>query len=144
MNLEYVLTTPKLTLSQTTNSKPFQTEEVADNNSKFDENGGKFSKLENKTLWEKQKLFIASNFSFSYSVSKRLVLQTHKKQRLFGKGLTLHYESKPKFSYPDRRSETKDEICPERGENIMAKRENAGFQSIKKDSFFPNSRGNKI
>ena len=30
-----------------------------------------------------------SNFSFSHSVFKRLVLQTRKNQGLFGKGLTL-------------------------------------------------------
>ena len=42
-----------------------------------------------KTLWEKEKLLVTSNFSFSYSVFKRLVLQTHKNQGLFGKGLTI-------------------------------------------------------
>ena len=31
-----------------------------------------------KTLWEKEKLPVTSNFSFSHSVFKRLVLQTHK------------------------------------------------------------------
>ena len=40
-----------------------------------------------KTLWEKEKLFITSNFSFFHSVFERLVLQTHKNQGLFGKGL---------------------------------------------------------
>ena len=42
-----------------------------------------------KTLWEKEKLLITSNFSFSHSVFKRLVLQTRKNQGLFGKGLRL-------------------------------------------------------
>ena len=32
-----------------------------------------------KTLWEKEKLLAASNFSFSHSVFERFVLQTHKK-----------------------------------------------------------------
>ena len=32
-------------------------------------------------------MLVTSNFSFSYSVFKRLVLQTHKNQGLFGKGL---------------------------------------------------------
>ena len=41
-----------------------------------------------KTLWEKEKLLIMSNFSFSNSVFKRLVLQTRKNQGLFEKGLT--------------------------------------------------------
>ena len=31
-----------------------------------------------KTLWEEEKLFITSKFSFSHSVFKRLVLKTHK------------------------------------------------------------------
>ena len=42
-----------------------------------------------KTPWEKEKLLVTSNFSFSHSVFKRLVLQTRKYQGLFGKGLTL-------------------------------------------------------
>ena len=33
-----------LTLSQTTNFRPFQTESFADDNFEFDENGRKFSK----------------------------------------------------------------------------------------------------
>ena len=41
-----------------------------------------------ETLWEKEKLLIMSNFSFSHSVFKRLLWQTHKNQGLFGKGLT--------------------------------------------------------
>ena len=35
----------------------------------------------------KEKLLIMSNFSFSHSVFKRLLVQTHKNQGLFGKGL---------------------------------------------------------
>ena len=38
-----------------------------------------------KTLWEKEKLLVTSNFSFSYGVFKRLVLQTRKDQGLLGK-----------------------------------------------------------
>ena len=41
-----------------------------------------------KTLWEKEKLLVTSNFSFTHSVFKRLVLQTCKNQGLFGKGLS--------------------------------------------------------
>ena len=40
-----------------------------------------------KTKWEKEKLLVTSNFSFSHFVFKRLVLQTRNKQGLFGKGL---------------------------------------------------------
>ena len=39
-------------------------------------------------MWEKEKLLVTSNFSFSHSVFKRLVLQTRKNQGLFGKGLS--------------------------------------------------------
>ena len=40
-----------------------------------------------KTLWEKEKLLVTSNFSFSQSVFKRIELQTRKNLDLFGKGL---------------------------------------------------------
>ena len=40
-----------------------------------------------KTLLEKEKLLVTSNFSFSDSVFKRLVLQTRKNQGLFGRGI---------------------------------------------------------
>ena len=45
-----------------------------------------------KTLCEKEKLLVMSNFSFSHSVFKRLVLQTRENQGLFGKGLTLSFK----------------------------------------------------
>ena len=38
-------------------------------------------------MWEKEKLLVPSNFSFSHIVFKRLNLQTGKNQGLFGKGL---------------------------------------------------------
>ena len=38
-----------------------------------------------KTVWEKEKLLVTSNFSFFYSVCNRLVLQTSKNKGLFGK-----------------------------------------------------------
>ena len=38
-----------------------------------------------KTLWEKEKLLVMSNFSFSHSVFKILALQTCINQGLFGK-----------------------------------------------------------
>ena len=60
--------------------------EFADDNSKFDENGRKFSKWIENTVGKK-KLLITSNFFFALSVFKRLVLQTHKNQGLFGKGI---------------------------------------------------------
>ena len=42
-----------------------------------------------KTLLEKEELLVMSNFSFSHSVLKILLLQTRKNQGLFGKGLKL-------------------------------------------------------
>ena len=50
-----------------------------------------------KTLWEKEKLLVTSNFSFSHSVFKRLVLQTSENQGLCGKGLTQfqHFDGEP-------------------------------------------------
>ena len=44
-----------------------------------------------KTLWEKEKLLVTSNFSFSHRVFKRLELQTRKNQGLFRKGLNLYH-----------------------------------------------------
>ena len=43
-----------------------------------------------KTLWEKEKLLVTSNFSFSHSVCKRLVLQTRKTRACLGKGLVIY------------------------------------------------------
>ena len=40
-------------------------------------------------MWEKEKLLVMSNFSFSHSVFKRLVLQSCKNQGLFEKGIKL-------------------------------------------------------
>ena len=41
--------------------------------------------------WEKEKLLVMSNFSFSQSVFKRLVSQGHQKLSLCGNGLTLSH-----------------------------------------------------
>ena len=58
-----------------------------------------------KTLWEKDKLLVTSNLSFSRSVFKRLMLQTRKKQGLFWKGLTHYRNDKfldwSKFAFAD-------------------------------------------
>ena len=73
-----------LTLSQTTNFRPFHFKDFADGNFRFD----KSSPNGLKKLWEKEKLLATSNFSFYHSVSKRLLLHTRKNQGLFGKGLS--------------------------------------------------------
>ena len=62
--------------------------EFADNNFKFDENGGKFIKQVENTVG-KGDFACTSNFSFSLRVFRNLVLQTLKNQGLFGKGLNL-------------------------------------------------------
>ena len=56
--------------------------EFADDSFKFADNG-----TGRKILWEKETLLVMSNFSFPYSVFKRLVLQTGNSQGLFEKGL---------------------------------------------------------
>ena len=61
-------------------------EEFADDNFEVDGNGLRFYKRIENTVG-KEKLLVTSNFSFSLSVFKRLVLQTRKNQGLFGKGL---------------------------------------------------------
>ena len=76
-----------LTVSQMTNFRLYQTERVLEmiisNLMKMAEN----SLNGWKTLWEKEKLFLRSNFSFSHSVFKRLVRHTRKNQGLFGNEL---------------------------------------------------------
>ena len=57
----------------------------ADDNIDFKENGRNLSKRVKNTVGEKEKLLVTSNFSFSHSVFKRLVLQTGKNHGLFGK-----------------------------------------------------------
>ena len=51
-----------------------------------------------KTLWEREKLLVKSNFSFSQGVFKRLVLQTRKNQTLFGIGLSTAQNMQYDFS----------------------------------------------
>ena len=46
-----------------------------------------------KTLREKEKLLVTSNFSFSPSVLERLVLQTRKNKGLFGKDVSQPAQS---------------------------------------------------
>ena len=71
-----------------------------------------------KTLREKVNLLLTSNFSFSHSVFKRLVLQTRKNQGWFGKGLKALADNNLKII----------ESVFVRVENIVGKGENAGYQ----------------
>ena len=49
---------------------------------------------------EKEELLVTSNFSFSHSVFKRLVLQTSKNKGLFGKGLSKELKYKENLERP--------------------------------------------
>ena len=60
----------------------------ADDNLKLDEYGRKFSKQLENTVGNGE-IARYKNFSFSHNVFRRLELQTHKNQVLFGKGLKV-------------------------------------------------------
>ena len=68
------LTFPKRQILSSSKLKEF-----ADDNFKLDENGRKILKMGRKH-WQKEKLLVKSNLSFSHSVFKILVLQTRKSQ----------------------------------------------------------------
>ena len=59
-----------------------------------------FSSRQAETLWEKEKLLVTSNFSFSHCVFKRLVLQTSKNQGLFEKGFICCLQILSSWSCP--------------------------------------------
>ena len=50
-----------------------------------------------KTWLKKEKLLVTSNFSFSHSVFKRLVPQTHKNPGLFSEGVNQTTLDSPKL-----------------------------------------------
>ena len=64
----------------------------ADDNFKSDESGRRFSKQVENTVGKGEISRNEQFFFFSNSVFKRLVLQTHENQGLFGKGLIIVYE----------------------------------------------------
>ena len=81
-----------------------------------------------KTLWEKKKLLVTSNFIFSHSVFKRLVLQTRKNQGLFGKGIALYQTTKfwspLNSAYADSKPNIPNMIISvfDKGEKIVGKK----------------------
>ena len=87
-----------------------------------------------KTLREKEKLLIKSNFSFSHIVFKILLLQTRKNQGLFGKELIVyrmeksHYSKLKAFTKEKLKVSQKQKPVFGRVANIMEKAENAGNQ----------------
>ena len=74
-----------LTISQTTNFRHFQTQGVCRCQFQIWWKWQKVLRIGWKLCGKKEKLLVTSNFSFSHSVFKRLVLQTRKNQGLFGK-----------------------------------------------------------
>ena len=62
--------------------------------SKILTNRDTFYLIKLKTLWEKEKLLITSNFSFSSNVFKRCLLLTRQTEYVWSKGLTT-LEKKP-------------------------------------------------
>ena len=86
-------------------------------------------------MWEKEKLLVASNFSFSHSVFKRLVSQGRQKVSLCGNGLT-GYQTAEFFTCPKLEAFADDKIIVAETvislcdgvENIVGKGENAEGQ----------------
>ena len=68
-----------------TNFRLFQTERDCRRQFQFEENGKKSSQRVENTVGE------GEITCYEHSVFKRLILQTHKNQGLFGKGLTLSH-----------------------------------------------------
>ena len=67
-------------------------EEFANDNFKFDENGRKFSKWVENSVGKGEIAHYEQISPFSPTVFfKRPVLQTHKNQGLFGKGLNVYF-----------------------------------------------------
>ena len=79
----------------------FKLKEFADDNFRHNENGMKSSLNGWKRLWKKEKLLIITNFPFSHTVFKRLILQTCKTKGLFGKGITF-YCTTTTFNDPEK------------------------------------------
>ena len=88
MHQNAVLCGNGLTLSQTINFRLFQTQKTLQTTISSLMKMAESYPNGKKTLWEKEKLLVTSNFSFSHSIFKRLKLQTRKNQGLFGKRLS--------------------------------------------------------
>ena len=74
------------------------------------------------------KILVTSNFSFSHSVFNRLLLQTHKNQGLFERGLTHYRTTKTKALADDKIKMTENlTFVLGRVENTVGK-ENVGYQ----------------
>ena len=74
-----------------------------------------------KTLWEKEKLLVTSNFSTSHNVFRSYISSEHQIAVLWGNG----FQSMGRWQ---RKCNLKIEILPGMVENIVGKGENAGYQ----------------
>ena len=85
-----------------------------------------------KHCGKKRNCSLQAIFSFSLSVFKRLILQTRKIQGLFGKGLLddkiLDWSNLKAFAGDKINVAKKLKFVLGRGENIVRKGENAGYQ----------------
>ena len=77
-----------ITLSKMTQVRLFRTQESADDNFEFAENGRKFSKWVEKHCGKWRNCLLLAISLFPTVFLKRLIVQTGKNQGLFGKGLT--------------------------------------------------------
>ena len=73
----------------------------ADDSSKFDEYGRKFTKWVENTVGKGEIAHNTSNFSFSHSVFKRPVSHGRQKVSLCGNGLTFLWQN-PDFNDPEK------------------------------------------
>ena len=79
-----------LTLSQTTNFRLFRTERLCRWQFQVKWKWQEVLHMGRKHCGKKEKLLVTSNFSFSRSVFKRVLLQTRKSQGLFGNRLRVN------------------------------------------------------
>ena len=81
-----------------------------------------------KTLWEKEKLLVTNNFSFSHSVFKRLVSQGRLKVSLCGNGLILLDSFTFLLTLNHTIPTFNDPVKKRAFQNVVEKGENAGNQ----------------
>ena len=84
---------------------------------------------------KKEKLLVTSNFSFSYGVFKRLVLQKRKIQGLFGKGINLLVGKSDQMVSSDRINQ--DQTTQNGASDlILTLSENEIFNTFPNDKFY--------
>ena len=91
--------------------------------------------IESKTLWEKEKLLVTSNFCFSHNVFKSCLLLMRKNEYLWSKRLTLYKRQNSRLGSNGTNFADNKEIFIKlwnshlgKKENIVGKGQNAGYQ----------------